>query len=347
MLRHREHKTEADKIKTPEFSKRKHGALVEVRIGALESLRGALNKEGYREVTTSSLVNIAGSCENPYFSFGLDFYGRKAFLSQSAQLQLETIVLRLGKKVFTVNSSFREEDYIDPKASGRRLSEFTLIEPEGPFPASISPSTALHRLMGTIERVVRSSVSECLSNVPGQIEMLGGDLTYLKAAAQTEFKVISYVEALGILRRMGKTLEFGADLGIAEEQMLLEHFSKRPLFVTHHPASIKFFNAKGAAQKTCHSVDLLLPKLGETVGGALREEDGAKVRQQLLESRIAKFCRKRKWKPEMIFHEYLKLFEEEEPVSRGGFGIGFERFVAFLLSSNDILETIRHRSFVP
>ncbi len=124
------------------FSKEKFNALLNVRSAALAALREALNKASYTEVSTSSLVNIAGSCENPYASFRLNYYGREAHLSQSAQLQLEALVIRLKRGVFTVNNSFREENYYDPETKGRRLSEFTLVESEKPY-ERLSPENAL------------------------------------------------------------------------------------------------------------------------------------------------------------------------------------------------------------
>lgn len=131
--------TEKDSIETGlgKFSKRKFNALTHLREVVLNGFRSEFKSNGnnYREVTTSSLVNIAGSCENPNASFTLNYYGREAHLSQSAQLQLEALVLRLGRGFYTVNSSFREEHYDDPEAKGRRLSEFTLIETESPFKA--------------------------------------------------------------------------------------------------------------------------------------------------------------------------------------------------------------------
>src|SRR3990167_3810927 len=80
-----------------DFSKGKFNALLNVRDTALSALRSALVKDGHTEVSTSSLVNIAGSCENPYASFRLNYYGHEAHLSQSAQLQLEALVIRLKR----------------------------------------------------------------------------------------------------------------------------------------------------------------------------------------------------------------------------------------------------------
>src|SRR3989338_3347453 len=144
-----------------DFSKEKFNALLNVRGVALSSLRSALMREDYTEVSTSSLVNIAGSCENPYASFTLNYYGREAHLSQSAQLQLEALVIRLKRGVFTVNNSFREENYDDPEAQGRRLSEFTLIEPEKPY-EGLTPDQALSAVIDTEEKIIKFTIKQTL-----------------------------------------------------------------------------------------------------------------------------------------------------------------------------------------
>ena len=92
----------------------------------------------------------------------------------------------------------------------------------------------------------------------------------------------------------------------------------------------------------CYSVDLLTPRLGETSGGAVREEDGEKIKQYLLASKIADYAKERGLDPLEPFREYFNLFEQENPTPRGGFGIGFERFIGFLIQSNDILDTLTY-----
>ena len=115
------------------LSREKLLALSLLRHTVLGEIRTVLSERlGYLEATPSTLVNIAGSCENPHTSFKVDYYGRPAYLSQSAQLQLEALVLRLQRGFFTANNSFREEHFDDPETPGRRLSEFTLIEAEKP-----------------------------------------------------------------------------------------------------------------------------------------------------------------------------------------------------------------------
>lgn len=330
-----------------DFSKEKFESLVKVRDVALTGIRQELRSQEYIEVTTSSLVNIAGSCENPNASFKLDYYGREAHLSQSAQIQLEALVMRLRNGFFTVNNSFREEHYDDPEAKGRRLSEFTLIEPEKPY-ESIGYEQALDKLIEGQTKVIRETIKRVITECPKDIVVLGGDLSYLRRTAVSEFPRITYDEVLKLLSQNDKKYEFGADFGIVEERSILNYFGNIPTFVTHYPSSIKFFNMKKMPDgERVYSVDLLMPKLGETTGGALREESGELIKRQLRESKIGKYLSERGENVEVPFTEYFSLFEQEEPMLRGGYGIGFERFVGFLLGSNDILDTIAYRTLAP
>jgi len=329
------------------FSREKFNALLNIRAIALDALRKGLIREGYTEVTTSSLVNIAGSCENPYASFSLNYYGREAHLSQSAQLQLEAVVIRLKRGVFTINNSFREENYDDPEAKGRRLSEFTLIEPEKPY-EGLTPEKALNQIISTEEKLIKNTIEEVLKKRKKDLVLLGGKVDYLNLILKKKFIRITYDEALKLLNKEGGFYKFGDDLNIKEERKILAHFDNIPTFVLYYPAKIKFFNMKRTPDgKRVYSVDLLVPRLGETAGGAVREEDGEKIKKYLLESKIAKYIREHNGNPLEPFQEYFNLFKQEKPVLRGGFGIGFERFIGFLINSNDILETITYRSMQP
>ncbi len=329
-----------------DFSKEKFNALLNVRSTALSALRSALVKDGHTEVSTSFLVNTAGSCENPYASFKLNYYGHEAHLSQSAQLQLEALVIRLKRGVFTVNNSFREENYDDPEAKGRRLSEFTLIEPEKPYEGSAEE--VLNQIIATEEKIIKSAIKEVLENCENDITLLGGKIDYLKSVLGKNFARLTYDEALELLNKEGGTYKFGDDLNVKEERKILAHFDNIPTFVSHYPAKIKFFNMKRTPDgERVYSVDLLMPRLGETIGGAVREEDGEKIKSYLLSSKIANYIREQNGDPLEPFREYFNLFEQEKPTVRGGFGIGFERFVGFLLNSNDILETIAYRAMQP
>ncbi|MBR9699814.1 hypothetical protein GOV09_05130 [Candidatus Woesearchaeota archaeon] len=330
-----------------DFSVAKFNALVNVREHALDGLREALKSRGYSEVTTSTLVNIAGSCENPHASFTLPYYGREAHLSQSAQIQLEKLVIGLNRGFFTVNNSFREENFDDPDAEGRRLSEFTLVEPERPY-VGLTPGQALDRIIEEQEQVIKQVIGRVVSECAQDVEVLGGDLAYLKTVLENDFHRMTYDDALALLNQRGGDYEFGHDLDVKEEREILKVFDNIPVFVTHYPTSMKFFNMKRMPDgQRVYSVDLLMPRLGESTGGAVREEDGEVIKDQLRGSKIGTYLSSKGQDPVEQFADYFNVFTQTAPLLRGGYGVGFERLVGFLLQSNDILETVAHRTMHP
>ncbi len=333
-----------------EFDKEKFNALIDLRHFTLENIRRYFHENGRpAEVTTSSLVNIAGSCENPHASFTVNYYGKEAHLSQSAQLQLEALVLRLQRPVFTVNNSFREENYDDPEQTGRRLSEFTLIEAEFPAYWGARPEDALDMLIHEQKRIASYVTHMNISyGCKDSIKLLGGNIDSLQKVQSTDIKEISYDQALELLNAQGGKYVFGEDLGIKEERIILNHFNNKPVIITYFPASLKFFNLKRTPDSLrTYSSDLLLPPLGETIGGGMREENGEVIKKHYLESRVASFIREKGQDPLAPFQEYFSIFEQEEPLLRVGYGLGFERFIGFLLNSNDILNTIAYRTLQP
>ena len=180
------------------FSKKKMAALLDVRDAASWAIRQFFRREGFTEVTTATIVNIAGSCENPYASFPLEFYGGEAYLSQSAQLQLEPIVIRLKRKVFTSAMSFRAENYDDPESPGRRLSEFSLAEIEMPF-ENMAADSALTQLSDLVERFMKFIIADTLANQRSALELLGADLDLLSTWIERPFQRITWDEASPLL----------------------------------------------------------------------------------------------------------------------------------------------------
>jgi asparaginyl-tRNA synthetase len=325
------------------ISKDKLEALVELRAIALDAIRRHFRSLGATEVTPASLVNVAGSCENPYASFPLVFYGGEAFLSQSAQLQLEPLVIRLRRGFFCEASSFRAEDYEDPESPGRRLSEFTLSEIEIPFDTS-DGQIALNTLMDMIESTLRFVLKEVLVTGRTYIERLGGSLEKLDKTFDNSFARISWREARRLVGLRNGEIATQDDLSMRQEQAILASFDHRPVFITQHPAQLKFFNTKRLPdEEFCLSADLLLSPLGESVGGAIREERALKLKTQLQRSDVANFIRKHGGDPAESFRAYFEVVETEPPLPRGGFGLGFERLLSFITNSNDIIEAIRYR----
>lgn len=330
------------------FSKKKFNDLIDVRELTLTSIRGKLKAKGLVEVLTASLVNIAGSCENPNAAFTLPYYGREVHLSQSAQIQLETLVVALNRSFFTVNNSFREENFEDPSSKDRRLSEFTLIEPEFVF-QGFDADINLLILKKEIEELLKYVIHQNLSNLESKLYSLGSDVNYLSRILQVSFPTITYSDAIHILNDSNKKKLYieGDEINIQEEMVLLKYFDYLPFFISHFPINQKLFNVKIKDQYFSYSLDLIAPKLGEVIGCGVREENIDLIEIQLLKSKVGEFIRLKKGNPLTEFDEYFNTIRQSEIIPHGGFGIGFERLIGFLLQSNDILETISYRSLLP
>src|ERR1017187_7071141 len=272
------------------FSKKKMAALLNVRAAASWAIRQFFRREGFTEGTTATIVNIACSCENPYASFPLEFYGGEAYLSQSAQLQLEPIVIRLKRRVFTSAMSFRAENFDDPESPGRRLSEFSLAEIEMPF-ENVTVDEAFTQLSDLVEQFIKYVIAETLANQRVALELLGANVDTLSTWIEKPFARITWNDASRILKAVPAV---PCDLGIAQERTILRHLDNVPTLLSGHPSPIKFFNIKRTQDNSrCYSVDLLMQPMGEILGGALREESVDRVCDCLRDSKVAEFLQER------------------------------------------------------
>lgn len=309
-------------------------ALARVRSEASRAIRRFFEHSGYIEVTTATLTQMGGSCENPATLFAVSYYDRTAFLTQSAQLQLEVIISVLRTPAFTFTTSFRAEDYITDRDSGRRLSEFSLVEAEG-------PDWNLEAVMNLQEELLSAVIRRVLSHAEADLIHLGGKPEYL-AAIKSPFPRIKHSDAVNLLLRQNfrppnERID-SWDFGIREELALIEHHGGGPLFLTHHPDTIKYFNMK-REKGVALSVDLLAPPLGEISGGGERETESSQMRSQLDGSRMLKAILERGGNA-TEFDWYLNLLNDPGLPPRAGFGLGFERLVGFLINADDILRCL-------
>jgi asparaginyl-tRNA synthetase len=184
-------------------------------------------------------------------------------------------------------------------------------------------------------------VRRVLAYARHEIECLGGKPEEL-AAMRRPFPRIEYGDAVEALIQTGlkppvDTLD-GWDFGMREERVLISLYGGTPAFLLHHPARIKYFNMQRRAGAAM-SVDLLTPPIGETSGGGERESDADLTERQLHESRMLETIRIRGGS-EDEFSWYLHLLRDPGLPPRAGFGLGFERLVAFLLGTDDIVSCL-------
>jgi len=298
--------------------------LIEFRAAMTDAVFDFVRREGFVELDTPEITPGTGACENVPTVFRLDFLGRLQFLRQTAQLDLEVAVARWGlPRVITRGRSFRAE----PRADGRHLCEFLLIEAE-------ARDWELDDLVAHETRLVRHVIEAALEHpaLPAKRRI------WLERDMRT-FNIISYAEAIRMLGR-----EWGDDLSAADEARLTEILGI--VSVVRYPREIKFFNmldtrengaaANGAATVEC--CDLLLPLAGETFGSSAREYDVDILRRKLLTSSMYRQLLDAGGDPE-VFEAYLRLFEGN-PVRRAGYGLGFDRLIQYLWGAEDVTAVI-------
>src|SRR3989454_7297597 len=300
-------------------------ALIRLRGTLLKTIRNFMEAEDFVEVTTPTITSLTGACEDFSTLFPLDYFGNRAFLTQTAQLHLEPLVHSQAlRRVYSVNHSYRAE----PRADHRHLTEFVLIEPEIGF-------GNLQTLLDIEERLVSMLVQKALESRRDELELLGADIAMLETI-KPPFRRITYAEAVEQLNKMGIATEWGDDLDRKREIAILE-WTQFPTFITHYPLELKFFNMRQNREdgRVVNAADLLLPGVGEVCGGAEREEDPIRLRQRLMTSPAMKHLLAAGGSAE-DYEWYLQL-REHDSTPYAGFGMVFERLVQFITGSESCL----------
>jgi asparaginyl-tRNA synthetase len=305
------------------FPAREMHAVARIESSLLKGARKYFDEQGFIEVVVPHLTKATGACENIATMFDVDYFGQKGYLSQTAQLYLEVLTPFLGK-VWCIGPSFRAEPFADE----RHLTEFTLIELEfaGDF------KELLRHIEGTI-----CSMTECVVNeVREDLHVLNVDIGRLRNLRRP-FERITYTEAVEQLAGFG--VKWGDDLRSHNEKMLVSMNNNQPLFVTHFPKTIKFFNMRenNDNPEIVNSADLLLPMSGEAVGAAEREYRYEKLYQRLINSTMFKQLVEKGGSIE-DFQWYLEFYKEHGS-PHSGCGIGLNRVTQFILGTDDIRAT--------
>lgn len=266
------------------------------------------------------------------------FFGKNAFLTVSGQLHLEVLSAALGK-VWTLSPTFRAE----ASDTNRHLSEFWMLEAEVPYVESVDQVTKLTEQM--IKHVVKDLANDTNgvgSNIIKSQRSSGGDDVdrgqeleeKWKNLLETEWKSISYKQALVILQESGLQFQhpvrYEDGLATEHEKWLAGEYFKSPVYVTDYPKDMKPFYMKlNSDNETVACFDLLVPEVGEIIGGSLREHDLEKL-TKIINERGMKLS-ELQW--------YLSLRENStEP--HGGFGLGFERLICYLANVENVRDVV-------
>lgn len=295
---------------------RKQWALMRIRHELEKAIHDYFDEKGFIRIDSPILTPSA--CEGTTTLFETDYFGEKAYLTQSGQLYLEAAAIAHGK-VYCFGPTFRAEK----SKTRRHLMEFWMVEPEVAF-------AELEDIMDLAEDFVLYIVERVLENRKEELKILERDISPLEKVKKP-FPRIFYSEALNILDTAGIPFEPGQDFGGDEETVISKSFDK-PVIVHHYPAKIKAFYMKRDHQEPdlALCMDMLAPEgYGEIIGGGQREDDYDTLVKRLEEYNL----------PRDAYEWYLDL-RKYGSVPHSGFGLGIERTIAWIAGIHHVRETI-------
>jgi asparaginyl-tRNA synthetase len=321
------------------------GAIFRVRSAAARAIHSFFEQRGFlllhAPIITASDAEGAGQLfrvttldpEAPPLTpagrvdFARDFFARETFLTVSGQLEAEIAALALSR-VYSFGPAFRAEN----SNTSRHLAEFWMVEPEMAF-------CDLAGAMQVAEDFLKSVIGAVLASCPEDMAFFDERiddtvLATLRHVVEAPFESMTYTEAVERLKRSGKRFEFpvewGRDLQSEHERWLAEEHVRRPVIVTDYPAGIKaFYMYRNDDGRTVRAMDVLVPKVGEIIGGSQREHREGPLRERLREAGLS----------EQRYAWYLDL-RRHGSVPHAGFGLGFERMLQFMTGMANIRDVI-------
>jgi asparaginyl-tRNA synthetase len=259
--------------------------------------------------------------------YAKDFFGKETNLTVSGQLNAEAYAMAF-RDVYTFGPTFRAEN----SNTARHAAEFWMIEPEIAF-------ADLNDDMDLAEDMLKFVINYVMENAPEELEFFNQfiDKTLLERLnfiVESDFKRVTYTEAVDLLIKSGKTFDYpivwGGDLQTEHERYLTEEIFKMPIFVTDYPKEIKaFYMRQNDDGKTVAAMDCLVPGVGEIIGGSQREE-----RMDILLARMAELGLNEK-----DYWWYLEL-RKFGGTKHAGFGLGFERLIMYMTGMTNIRDVI-------
>ncbi len=320
------------------------GAITRVRHAISQSVHGYFDRHGFQWINTPIIT--ASDCEGAGQLFRVstldlanlprdtsgavdhasDFFGRETFLTVSGQLNLESYCLALSK-VYTFGPTFRAEN----SNTSRHLAEFWMIEPEIAF-ADLSANAALAEdFLKSVCREVLSVRADDMKFFAERIDKTVIDR--LQHVIDTPFTRLDYTDAVKILQQSGQAFEFpvqwGLDLQSEHERFLTETYCKGPVVVANYPKDIKaFYMRLNDDERTVAAMDVLVPGVGEIIGGSQREERIDVLNARMAEHDIG---------TELDWYRDLRRYGT---VPHAGFGLGLERLVLYLTGMENIRDAI-------
>src|SRR4051812_41606389 len=264
---------------------------------------------------------------NSKADYAKDFFGRETFLTVSGQLNVECYCLAMSK-VYTFGPTFRAEN----SNTSRHLAEFWMIEPEIAFADLSADADLAESLLKHIFRELLDKRPDDMAFFDERIEK--GLVAKLQSIVDSEFVRMDYAEAIGILERAKEKFEFpvrpGMDLQSEHERFLTERHAKKPVVVMNYPKEIKaFYMRMNDDGRTVAAMDVLAPGIGEIIGGSQREERLVVLDERMAASGIDK-----------EHYGWYRDLRRYGTVPHAGFGLGFERTVAYATGLSNVRDVI-------
>ena len=283
--------------------------------------------EGAGEVFQVTTIGYNTEYKNAEEYYANDFFGRRAGLSVSGQLEGEVAAMGLGK-IYTFGPSFRAENSNTP----RHVAEFWHVEPEVAF-------AELPDIIEIAEEMIKYVIRDVMEKCPEELAFFEarfekGLLDKLTSVVENDFAIVDYTTAIDQLKASGVKFEYpvewGLDLQTEHERYITEEIYKKPVFLTNYPKDIKaFYMKQNPDGKTVAATDLLVPGVGEIIGCSEREADYDKL-VAAMEARGMNLD---------DYRDYLDL-RKFGSVPHSGFGLGFERIIMYVTGMSNIRDVI-------
>lgn len=283
--------------------------------------------EGAGEVFKVTTIGYSDKYKNEEEYYADDFFGKRAGLSVSGQLEGEVAAMAMGK-IYTFGPSFRAENSNTP----RHVAEFWHVEPEVAF-------AELPDIIKIAEEMIKYIISDVMKTCPEEISFFEehfekGLREKLNNVLSNDFAIVDYTDAVEILKKSGKEfqypVEWGCDIQTEHERYITEEVYNKPVFIINYPKDIKsFYMKQNPDGKTVAATDLLVPGVGEIIGCSEREADYDKLLQAMKDRN-------------MNMDDYADYIDLRKfgSVPHSGFGLGFERIIMYVTGMSNIRDVI-------
>jgi asparaginyl-tRNA synthetase len=296
---------------------RRQWAILRIRDTILRAIQEFYRDNGFLRLDTPIITPSA--CEGTTTLFEIDYFGEKAYLSQSGQLYLEAAIFSVGR-CYDLAPVMRAEK----SKTRRHLVEFWMTNAEAAF-------VQLPQMLDIEEALIKYIIKTVLKENAPELKIVERDTTILEKAVDAPFVRLTFKEAVDILNKLGSDMTYDTDFGNDDETILMKHYDV-PVFVTHYPAKVKAFYAKRDDKDPTRalSADLLAPEgYGEIIGGGEREADYDTLVTRIKEHNY-----------DMKDYEWYLDLRKFGSVPHSGFGLGVERILAWICKLEHVRETI-------